>query len=65
MKRTERRQVVELVRTPIGDVDDVVGINPSCLVASFAIFMDVGALALISSDDGMLRRGRNGFSFRE
>lgn len=65
MKHTKSREIVEFVGPTVSDVNDVMGVNPSCLITSFTVLMDMGALALVSEDDGVFRGGRDGLSFRQ
>ena len=65
MKHTERNEIIDLIRSTLRNQPDVVRMQPLRLITPFAVFVDVSALALISSDDGMLRCSRDGLPFRE
>ena len=65
MEHAKSCEVVQFVRPAVGDMDDVMGINPFCLIASLTIFVDVRALALVTPCDSVFCRGWDGFSFGE
>ena len=55
----EGSEVIERVRPAIGHVNEVMFLHPAFLLATVAVFIDVGALASVPEVELMLEVGRD------